>query len=89
MEIIGVIIAGVALGLLGKWWLGPDRRDDLGLVTTVGCGVLGALVGYAVAGMGSGPADVEPIRWVIAILVGSIFVAVMAFVTGRSLAGRL
>jgi|RhiMethySRZTD1v2_1073278.scaffolds.fasta_scaffold1142147_1 uncharacterized membrane protein YeaQ/YmgE (transglycosylase-associated protein family) len=89
MDIIGVIIVGIVLGLLGKRWLGPNRRDDIGLVTTVACGVLGALVGYALAGLESGAGGVELVRWLMAMLIGSIFVAVMAFVTGRSLSGRL
>jgi uncharacterized membrane protein YeaQ/YmgE (transglycosylase-associated protein family) len=89
MDIVGVILAGIVLGLVGKWWLGPNRRDDLGLVMTVASGVFGALVGWAIAGMGSGPATFEAVRWASAIVIGSIFVAVMAFVTGRSLAGRL
>jgi hypothetical protein len=85
MEIVTVIIAGIIISLLGKWWLTPSGRDDIGLVTTAVCGVAGVLVGwYAAAGL-----DVELVRWAIAILVGSVLAAIVATLTGRSLAGRL
>jgi uncharacterized membrane protein YeaQ/YmgE (transglycosylase-associated protein family) len=90
MEIIGVIIAGIVLGSLAKWWLAPGGRDDIGVVTTVACGVLGVLIGwYAAAGPGIAIGGVEVVRWTIAILLGSVFAAIMATLTGRSLAGRL
>ncbi|MGH3482363.1 MAG: GlsB/YeaQ/YmgE family stress response membrane protein [Nocardioidaceae bacterium] len=89
MEIVGLIIAGIVISLLGKVVIGPSVRDDIGLVTTAVCGVIGVLVGwYAVAGMGT-TGDVEVVRWTIAILVGMVLAAIAALVTGRSLSGRL
>lgn len=29
MDIVGLIIAGIAIGLLGKSWLPPGGRDDI------------------------------------------------------------
>ena len=40
---------GIVISLLGKWWLGPDGRDDFGVVTTLVCGVAGVLVGWYAA----------------------------------------
>lgn len=89
MDIITVIIAGLVISLLVKWWA-PGGRDDFGLVTTAVCSVVGALVGwYAVAGaVAAGGVD-DLARWTIAILVGSVFAGVVATLTGRSLSGRL
>jgi hypothetical protein len=90
MEVIGVIIAGIVVSLLGKWWLGPHGRDDLGMVTTAVCGVGGVLVGwYAAAELGITMGHGEAARWAVALLVGSAFAAIMAMLTGRSLASRL
>jgi uncharacterized membrane protein YeaQ/YmgE (transglycosylase-associated protein family) len=90
METIGVISAGIVVGSVAKWWLAPGGRDDIGVVTTVVCGVLGALIGwYAAAGLGIAIGGVDVIRWTIAILLGSVFAAIMATLTGQSLAGRL
>lgn len=89
MDIIGLIIAGIVISVLGKALVGPGGRDDIGVVTTAVCGVLGVLVGwYAAAGLGT-TGDLEAVRWAMAILVGSALAAVAALVTGRSLSGRL
>jgi hypothetical protein len=89
MEIIGVITAGIVIGLIAKLWFAPGGRDDIGLVTTAVCGGVGVVVGwYAAVGLGIAM-GVELVRWTIAILVGSGFAAIIAILSGRSLAGRL
>jgi uncharacterized membrane protein YeaQ/YmgE (transglycosylase-associated protein family) len=89
MEILTLIIAGIVISLLVKWWA-PGGRDDFGLVTTVVCGVVGALVGwYAAAELAAATGGAELVRWALAILVGSVFAAIVATLTGRSLSGRL
>jgi uncharacterized membrane protein YeaQ/YmgE (transglycosylase-associated protein family) len=89
MEIVSLIIAGIVISLVGKVVVGPGVRDDFGLVMTAMSGVVGVLVGwYAAAGMGTA-GDLALLRWTIAILVGSVFAAIAAVVTGRSLSGRL
>ena len=40
MEIIGVIIAGIIIGLLGKFFA-PGNRDNIPLWLTVLCGIAG------------------------------------------------
>jgi hypothetical protein len=90
MEIITVIGAGIVISLLGRWWLAPGVRDDFGVVTTLVCGVAGVLVGwYAAAGLAMATGGVELVRWAVAILVGSVFAAIVATLTGRSRSGRL
>jgi hypothetical protein len=90
MEIIGLIIAGIGISLLGKRWLAPAGRDDIGTVTTAVCGVAGVLVGwYAAAGTGIATGGDELARLTVSILLGSALAALAAIVTGRSMAGRL
>ena len=89
MEIVGLILMGIVISLLGKAVIGPGDRDDFGLVTTAVCGVVGVLVGwYAAVGVETAGV-VELVRWTIAILFGSVFAAIAAVITGRSLSGRL
>ena len=48
MEIIGLIVAGVIIGLLGKF-VAPSARDNTPLWLTVLCGIAGVLIGYYLA----------------------------------------
>jgi uncharacterized membrane protein YeaQ/YmgE (transglycosylase-associated protein family) len=48
VEIIGVIIAGIIIGLLGKW-VAPGSRDNTPLWLTILCGIGGVLIGYYIA----------------------------------------
>jgi uncharacterized membrane protein YeaQ/YmgE (transglycosylase-associated protein family) len=84
MEIIGVIIAGIIIGLLGKW-VAPSTRDNTPLWLTVLCGIGGVLIGYYVAGaLGvAETAGIDWMRWVISILVAAGLVMVAASVTAR------
>jgi uncharacterized membrane protein YeaQ/YmgE (transglycosylase-associated protein family) len=47
MEIIGLIIAGLIIGLLGKF-VAPGARDNTPLWLTLLCGIGGVLIGYYV-----------------------------------------
>jgi uncharacterized membrane protein YeaQ/YmgE (transglycosylase-associated protein family) len=89
MEIIGVIIAGIIIGFLGKW-VAPGNRDNTGFLLTVLCGIGGVIVGwYIAAGFGVAATNgVDWARWLISVLVAAVFVAVAATATGRSTAGR-
>lgn len=88
MEIIGIIIAGVIIGLLGKW-VAPSTRDNTPLWLTVLCGIGGVLIGYYVAGaFGVAATDgVDWTRWIISILVAAVLVMVAASVTARGRIG--
>jgi uncharacterized membrane protein YeaQ/YmgE (transglycosylase-associated protein family) len=83
MEIIGVIIAGIVVGLLGKW-VAPGSRDNTPLWLTVVCGVGGVLIGYYLAAaLGvAATAGIDWIRWIISILVAAVLVMIAASITG-------
>jgi len=85
MEIVGVIIAGIIIGLLGKF-VAPGDRDNIPIWLTVLCGIGGVLIGYYVAaGLGvEETAGIDWIRWIISIAVAAVLVMVAATVTGKS-----
>jgi uncharacterized membrane protein YeaQ/YmgE (transglycosylase-associated protein family) len=83
VEIIGVIVAGIIIGLLGKW-LAPGTRDNIPLWLTIVCGIGGVLIGYYVAaalGVAATP-GVDWVRWIISVLVAAVLVMIAAWVTG-------
>jgi uncharacterized membrane protein YeaQ/YmgE (transglycosylase-associated protein family) len=83
VEIIGVIIAGIIIGLLGKW-VAPGSRDNIPLWLTVVCGIGGVLIGYYVAaalGVAATP-GIDWVRWIISVLVAAVLVMIAASLTG-------
>jgi uncharacterized membrane protein YeaQ/YmgE (transglycosylase-associated protein family) len=83
VEIIGVIIAGIIIGLLGKW-VAPGTRDNIPLWLTIVCGIGGVLIGYYVAaalGVAATP-GIDWVRWIISVLVAAVLVVIAASVTG-------
>ncbi|MEU4604381.1 GlsB/YeaQ/YmgE family stress response membrane protein [Kribbella sp. NPDC023972] len=84
MEIIGVIVAGIIIGLLGKF-VAPGDRDNIPLWLTVLCGIGGVLIGYYVAAaLGvEATSGIDWIRWVVSIIVAAVLVVIAAMVTGR------
>jgi uncharacterized membrane protein YeaQ/YmgE (transglycosylase-associated protein family) len=84
VEILGVLVAGVIIGLLGKFFA-PGDRDNIPLWLTVLCGIGGVLIGYYVAAAAGVEATsgVDWIRWLISIIVAAVLVVVAATVTGR------
>jgi uncharacterized membrane protein YeaQ/YmgE (transglycosylase-associated protein family) len=83
VEIIGVIIAGIIIGLLGKW-VAPGSRDNTPLWLTVVCGIGGVLIGYYVAaalGVAATP-GIDWVRWIISVLVAAVLVMIASSVTG-------
>ncbi|ADB34374.1 conserved hypothetical protein [Kribbella flavida DSM 17836] len=85
MEIIGVIVAGIIIGLLGKF-VAPGDRDNIPLWLTVLCGIGGVLIGYYVAAaLGvEATAGIDWVRWIVSIVVAAVLVVIAATVTGRS-----
>ncbi len=83
MDIIGVIIAGIIIGLLGKF-VAPGDRDNIPIWLTIVCGVGGVLIGYYVAAaLGVDATNgVDWLRWIISIIVAAVLVMVAASVTG-------
>jgi uncharacterized membrane protein YeaQ/YmgE (transglycosylase-associated protein family) len=84
VEIIGVLVAGLIIGLLGKFFA-PGDRDNIPLWLTLLCGIGGVLIGYYVAAALGVDATkgIDWIRWIISIIVAAILVIIAATVTGR------
>ena len=45
LEIIGVLVAGIIIGLLGKF-VAPGDRDNIPIWLTILCGIGGVLIGW-------------------------------------------
>lgn len=85
MEIIGLLVAGLIIGLLGKF-VAPGARDNTPLWLTVLCGIAGVLIGYYLAAaLGVDATDgIDWIRWIISIIVAAVLVVAASTITGRS-----
>jgi uncharacterized membrane protein YeaQ/YmgE (transglycosylase-associated protein family) len=85
MEILGVIIAGIIIGLLGKF-VAPGDKDNIPLWLTFVCGIGGVLIGWFIydAFGGDGSSGVDWVRWIVAILVAAVLVVIASSVTGRN-----
>ena len=89
MEIIGVIVAGIIIGLLGKF-VAPSNRDNIPLWLTILCGIGGVIIGWYVytAFGGNGSPGIDWVRWLIAIAVAVVLVVIASTITARTKAGR-
>ena len=85
MEIIGLIVAGLIIGLLGKF-VAPGAKDNTPLWLTLLCGIGGVLIGYYVSGaLGvDETAGIDWIRWIISIVLAAILVVAASTLTGRN-----
>ena len=89
MEIIGVIVAGIIIGLLGKF-VAPSSRDNIPLWLTILCGIGGVILGwylYTALG-GDGSPGIDWVRWLISVAVAAVLVVIASTLTARSKAGR-
>ena len=89
MEIIGLIIAGLIIGLLGKF-VAPGARDNTPLWLTLLCGIGGVLLGYFIyrAFGGDGSGGIDWTRWIVAVLTAAVLVVIASSVTGRNTGSR-
>jgi uncharacterized membrane protein YeaQ/YmgE (transglycosylase-associated protein family) len=89
MEIIGVIVAGIIIGLLGKF-VAPSSRDNIPLWLTILCGIAGVIIGWYVytAFGGNGSPGIDWVRWLIAIALAAVLVVIASTVTARTKSGR-
>ncbi len=85
MEIIGVIVAGVIIGLLGKF-VAPGDKDNIPIWLTLLCGIGGVVLGWYVytAFGGNGSNGVDWVRWIVAIAVAAVLVVIASTMTGRN-----
>jgi uncharacterized membrane protein YeaQ/YmgE (transglycosylase-associated protein family) len=90
MEVIGVIVAGIIIGLLGKF-VAPGSRDNTPLWLTILCGIGGVLIGWFIytAFGGNGSPGIDWVRWLIAIAVAAVLVVIASTVTGRNTTTRV
>jgi uncharacterized membrane protein YeaQ/YmgE (transglycosylase-associated protein family) len=85
MEIIGLIVAGIIIGLLGKL-VAPGDKDNIPIWLTILCGIGGVVIGWFIydAFGGDGSSGVDWVRWIVAIAVSAVLVVIASTVTGRS-----
>jgi uncharacterized membrane protein YeaQ/YmgE (transglycosylase-associated protein family) len=90
MEIIGVIVAGIIIGLLGKF-VAPGDKDNIPIWLTILCGIGGVILGWFLytAFGGNGSPGIDWVRWLIAIAVAAVLVVIASTVTGRSRGTRV
>ena len=90
MSIIGVIIAGIIIGLLGKF-VAPGDKDNIPIWLTVLCGIGGVIIGwyvYSAFGGTGKTGGVDWVRWLVAIACAAVLVVIASTVTGRNTTGR-
>ena len=85
MEILGVIVAGIIIGLLGKL-VAPGDKDNIPIWLTVLCGIGGVILGWFVysAFGGNETNGVDWVRWIVDVIVAAIRVMAASTVTGRN-----
>jgi len=85
MEVLGVLVAGIVIGLLGKL-VAPGDKDNTPFWLTVLCGVGGVLLGwYVYSAFGGTETDgVDWVRWLVAIVVSAVLVVIASTITGRN-----
>ena len=89
MEIIGVIIAGIIIGLLGKF-VAPSTRDNIPIWLTILCGVGGVIIGWYIYLLfgGNGSPGIDWTRWLLAIVVAAVLVIAADAIMVRSKSRR-
>ena len=89
MEIIGVIVAGIIIGLLGKL-VAPGDKDNIPIWLTILCGIGGVIIGWFVytAFGGNGSPGIDWVRWIVAIAISAVLVVIASSVTGRNTSTR-
>ncbi len=89
MEILGILIAGLIIGLLGKF-LAPGDKDNVPIWLTVLCGIGGVLLGYALSeALGVKDTNgIDWVRWAISIALAAVLVIAASTLTGRNTGTR-
>ena len=81
MEILGIIIAGLIIGLLGRF-IAPGDKDNIPLWLAL-CGIGGVLLGWVTydAFGGDETSGVDWVRWLVAIAVSTVLVVIASTLT--------
>jgi uncharacterized membrane protein YeaQ/YmgE (transglycosylase-associated protein family) len=89
MEIIGVIVAGIIIGLLGKF-VAPSTRNNIPLWLTIICGIGAVIIGWYIYILfgGTGTPGIDWIRWLFTVVVAAIVVVIANAIATRSKAKR-
>jgi uncharacterized membrane protein YeaQ/YmgE (transglycosylase-associated protein family) len=90
VELIGILIAGLIIGLLGKF-LAPGDKDNTPIWLTILCGVGGVLLGFFLAeALGVQDTNgIDWLRWLISIVVAAVLVVAASTLTGRNTKSRV
>lgn len=85
MEWVGLIVAGIIIGLLGKF-VAPGDKDNIPIWLTLLCGIGGVLIGGLIYGYfgGGGSSGIDWVRWIVAIATAAVLVVIASTVTGRN-----
>lgn len=89
MSILGTIIAGIIIGVLARVVL--PGRQAYGWIVTIILGILGALIGYWLAGM-LGVAHthgIDWIRWILSVAVAAVLSVIYTGITHRGRSSRV
>jgi uncharacterized membrane protein YeaQ/YmgE (transglycosylase-associated protein family) len=74
-----VIVMGIIIGLLGKFFA-PGNRDNIPIWLTILCGIGGVLIGYGWLG---GTRGIDWLAFFVSIIFAAILVMIAATLTGR------
>jgi uncharacterized membrane protein YeaQ/YmgE (transglycosylase-associated protein family) len=93
MDIVVLLIAGLIIGLLGKF-VAPGDKDNIPIWLTLLCGIGGVLLGWFVSdalniGNDGATEGVDWIRWIISIVLAAILVMIASSLTGRNRTTRV
>jgi len=89
MSIIGLLVAGIIIGLLGKL-VAPGDKDNVPIWLTILLGIAGVFIGFYVwSAFGGTPnAGVDWVRWIVAIIVSAVLVMIASTLMGRNTNSR-
>jgi uncharacterized membrane protein YeaQ/YmgE (transglycosylase-associated protein family) len=83
ISLIGLIIFGAVIGILARLVL--PGRQRYGIIITIILGIVGALIGYWLAGklgVGNTP-GIDWIRWIISVAAAAVLSVIFSAMTGR------
>jgi uncharacterized membrane protein YeaQ/YmgE (transglycosylase-associated protein family) len=83
VSIIGSIIAGIIVGVLARLVL--PGKQNISVIITIVLGVLGALIGWWLAGLlgVQETGGIDWIRWLISVIVAAVLIVIYGSLTGK------